>query len=87
MEIPSEKWKSEGSEKIKKDTTRHKEVCNTLQNVMATLIIINFYIEFGTSNVIQHLIILSDTSKATNDRQEKIGQHKIDPSGYFNLAA
>ena len=55
---------------------------------MVSLIIINFYIEFGTStNVIQHLIRLLDTSKATKVRIEKIGQHKLGPSGYSNLGA
>ena len=61
-------------------------VCNTLNNAMVILIIINFYIEFGTSNIIQHLIRLSDTSKATKARLDKIGQHKLGPSGYLNFA-
>ena len=47
-----------------------------------------FYIEFGTStNVIQHLIRLSDTSNATKLGLEKIGQHKLGPGGYSNLVA
>ena len=55
---------------------------------MVILSIINFYIKIGTStNVIQHLIKLSDTSKATKERLEKIGQHKLGPGGYSNLAA
>ena len=55
---------------------------------MVGLVIINFYIEFGTStNIIQHLIRLSDNSKATKARIEKIGQHKLGPGGYSNLAA
>ena len=69
-----------------KDTTRHREVCNNFHNVMLALIIINFYIEFGTSNVIQHLIRLSDTSKDTKARLGKIGQHKLGLGGYSNLA-
>ena len=69
-----------------KDTTRIREVCNTFQNVMVSLIIISFYIEFGTStNIIQHLIRLSDTSKATKARMETIGPHKLGPGGYSNL--
>ena len=64
------------------------EVCNTFYNAMVSLIIINFYIEFGTStNVIQHFIKLSHTSKATKARLEKIGQHKLGPGGYSNLEA
>ena len=71
-----------------KDTTRNKEVCNTFQNVMVSLIIINFYIEFETStNIIQHLIRLSDTLKYTKARLEKIGQHKLGLGGYSNLEA
>ena len=55
---------------------------------MISLIIINFYIEFGTlSNVIQHLNRLSDTSKATKARVDKIGQHKLEPGVYSNLVA
>ena len=54
---------------------------------MLTLMIINFYIKFGTSNIIQHLLRLSDTSKAIKERLEKIGQHNIGPSGYSNLVA
>ena len=53
---------------------------------MVSLIIINFYIEFGTPNVIQHLIRFSDTSKATKEILDKIGQHKLKPGGYSNLA-
>lgn len=30
---------------------------------------------------------LSDTSKATKEIQAKIGQHKVGPGGYSNLAA
>ena len=54
---------------------------------MTLIIIINFYIEFGTSNVFQNLLRLSDTSKVTKAKLEKIGQHKLAPSGYSNLAA
>ena len=54
---------------------------------MLTLIIIIFYIKFGTYNVIQHFLRLSDTSKATKERVEKIGKHKLGPGGYLNLAA
>ena len=55
---------------------------------MVRLIIISFYIKFGKStNVTQHLIRLSDTSKATKVRLDKIGQHKLGPSGYSNLVA
>ena len=71
-----------------KDTTKNREVCNTFHNVMVSLIIINSYIEFETStNVIQYLISILDTSKATKERLEKIGQHKLGPGGYLNLAA
>ena len=88
VQIPGGRWKREGSEKSRKDTTRNTEVCNTLQNLMVSLIIISFYIEFGKStNVIQHLIRLLNTSKATKARIEKIGQHKLGPDGYSNLAA
>ena len=87
MEIPSGIWKREGSEKSKKDTTRHREVCNTFHDVMLTLIIINFYIEFGASNIFQHLLGLTDISKATKEKLEKIGQHKLGPGGYSNLEA
>ena len=80
-------WKREGFEKRRKDTTRHREVCNTFHNVMVTLTIINFYIKFGTSNVLQQLIRLLDTSNATKARLENIGQHKLGPGGYLNLAA
>ena len=52
---------------------------------MLTIIIINFYIEFGTSNVIQHLLRLLDTSNATKERLEKNGQHKLGLGGYSNL--
>ena len=54
---------------------------------MLTLIIINFYIEFETSNVIQHLLSLSDTSKDTKEIMEKICQHKLELGGYSNLVA
>ena len=87
MKIPSGRWKREGSEKSRKDTTRHREVCNTFHNVMVSLIIINFYIEFGTSYIFQHLHRLSDTSKARKERLEKFGQHKLGPGGYSNLEA
>ena len=87
VESPSGRWKGEGSKKSKKDTTRHKEVCNIFSNVMLTLIIINFYIEYGTYNLIQHLIRLPNTSKATKARLDKIDQHKIGPGGYSNLVA
>ena len=53
---------------------------------MVTLIIINFYIEFGTYNVIQYLIRMSDTSKATKERLKKKGHHKLGPGGYSYLA-
>ena len=52
---------------------------------MLILISIHFYIKFGTSNVIQHLIRISDTSKDTKERLEKIGQHNLRPGGYSNL--
>ena len=88
VESLSGRWKREGLEKTRKDTTRNKEVCNTVHNVMVSLIIFNFYIKFGTlTNLIQHLIRLSNTSKATNPRLEKIAQHKLGPGGYSNLAA
>ena len=89
MESPSGRWKREGPEKIKKDTTRwNREVCNTFQNVVVSLIITSFYINFGTkTNVFKNLIRLSNTSKATKARIEKIGQHKLGPGGYSNLAA
>ena len=88
VESPSGRFKREGSNKSRKDTTRHREVCNTFHNVMVSLIIINFYIEFGTSiNIIQHWIRLSDTSKAIKEMLEEIGQHKLGPGGYSNLAA
>ena len=51
------------------------------------MIIINLYIKFETSIVFQHFHRLSDTSKATKERQEKIGQHKFGHGGYLNLAA
>ena len=87
VEIPSGIWKGEGSKKSRKDTTKNKEVCNTFHNVMVNLIIINFYIKFGTSNnIIQHLIRLSNTSNVTKEILDKIGQHKLGPSGYLNLA-
>ena len=55
---------------------------------MISLIIFIFYVEFGIStNVIQHLIRLSDTSKATKARMEKIGPHKLGLGGYSNLVA
>ena len=54
---------------------------------MVNLIIINIYNEFQTFNIIQHWIRLSDTSKATKEILDKIGQHKLGPSGYSNLAA
>ena len=89
MEIPGGRWKREGPEKIRKDTTKwNMDVCNTFQNVVVSLIITSFYINFGTStNLIKKLIRLSDTSKATKARIEKIGQHKLGPGGYSNLAA
>ena len=87
MESPSGIWKREGYEKSREDSTRHREVCNTFHNVMVSLSIINFYIEFGTYKVIQHLIRLSDTSKDTKARLDKIGQHKLGPGGYLNLVA
>ena len=62
-------------------------VCNTFNNVIINLIIINFYIKFKTSNVIQHFHWLSDTSKATKVRLENTGQHKLGPGGYSNLVA
>ena len=55
---------------------------------MVSLIITSFYIKFGTTtNIFQHLIRILDTSKATKERIEKIGQHKVGPGGYLNLAA
>ena len=88
VESPGGRWKREGPEKIRKDTTRNREVCNTFKNVSVSVIIISFYIKFGTStNVFKNLIRLSDTSKATKARIEKIGQHKLGPGGYSNLAA
>ena len=89
MEIPGGRWKREGPEKIRKDTTRwNREVCNTFQNVVVSLIITSFYIKFGTStNVFKNLIRLSDTSEATKERMEKIGQHKLGPGGYSMLVA
>ena len=89
MENPGGIWKREGPEKIRKDTTRwNREVCNTFQNVVVSLIITSFYINFGTStNVFKNLIRLSHTSKATKARIQKIGQHKLGPGGYSNLAA
>ena len=54
---------------------------------MLTLIIINFYIEFGKSNVIQHFLRLTDISKAIKAKLEKIGQHKLGPGVYSNLSA
>ena len=55
---------------------------------MVSLIITSFYINFGTStNVFKNLISLSDTSKATKERIEKIGHYKLGPSGYSNLVA
>ena len=65
----------------------HREVYNTFHNLFLNLIIINLYIKFETSNVIQHLLRLSDTLKATKARLKKIGQHKLGPGGYSNLAA
>ena len=66
----------------------NREVCNTFQNVVVRLIITNFYIKFGTStNVFKNLIRISDPSKATKVRIAKIGQHKVGPGGYLNLAA
>ena len=62
VESPSGRWKGEGSKKRRKATTKNWEVCNTFHNVMLTLIITNFYIEFGTSNVFQQLHRLSNTS-------------------------
>ena len=89
MESPGGIWKREGPEKIRKDTTRwNREVCNTFQNVVVILIISSFYIKFGTTtNIFNKLIRLLDTSKATKERIEKIGQHKLGPGGYSNLAA
>ena len=59
-----------------------------IPKLLVSLIITSFYIKFGTlSNVFQHLIRLSDTSKATKERMEKNGQHKLGPGGYLNLAA
>ena len=88
VESPGGRWKRERLEKIRKDTTGwNREVCNTFQNVVVILIITSFYINFGTStNVFKNLIRLSDTYKATKARIEKIGQHKLGPGGYSNLA-
>ena len=88
VESPGGRWKREGPEKIRKDTTRNKEVCNTFQNVVVILIITSFLINFGTStNVFKNLIRILDTSKSTKARIEKIGQHKLRLGGYSNLAA
>ena len=48
-------------------------VCITFINVIINLIIIIFEITFETSKVFQPFHRLSDTSKATKGRQEKIG--------------
>ena len=73
VKSPGGRWKREGSNKSRIDTTKNRELCNTFQNVMVRLIIIRFSIEFGTStNVIQHLIRLLDRYKATKARMEKI---------------
>jgi hypothetical protein len=87
VESSSGRWKGEGSEKRRQANTRHREVCNTFRNVILNLIILDFYIELGTSNVFQHLHRLPDTSKATKARLEKIGQHKLGLGGYSNLVA
>ena len=84
LEIPSGRWKREGSEKSRKYTTRNREVCNTFHKVMITLIIINFYNDIRTFNIIQHRIRLSNTSNATKERLDKIGKHKIGSGGYSN---
>ena len=86
---PGGRWKREGFEKIRKDTTRwNRDVCNSFQNVVVSLIITSFYINFGTqTNVFKNLIRILDTSKATKERIEKIGQHKLGPGGYLKLAA
>ena len=86
MESPSERWKGEGSEKIRKNTTKKREVCNTFHNVILNLIIINLYIKFGTSNVFQHFHRIFDTSKVTKTREVKTSQHKLRPGGYSTLA-
>ena len=70
-----------------KDTTRHREVCNTFHNVIVILIIINFYIKFRPSNIIQYFIRMLDRSKAIKVRLDKTCQHKLGPGGYSNLAA
>ena len=85
MERPSGRWKGEGSEKTRKATTRHGEVCNTFHNIILNLKIINLYIR--TFNLFQHFHRLFDTSKAIKARQEKIGQHKLGHGGYSNLVA
>ena len=88
MESPGARWKREGPEKSRKDTTRNREVCNTFKIVLVSLIIISFYIKFGTStNIFKHLIRILDTSKSTKERIEKIGQHKLGHGGYSNLEA
>ena len=54
---------------------------------MLTLIIVVLFIKFGTSNVIQRLLRLSNTLKDTKAILKKIGQHKLGHGGYSNLAA
>ena len=87
-QISSRIWKGEGFEKRRKATAKNRKVCNTFNNVIINLfIIINFKIKFETFNIFQHFHRLSDTSKATKERQEKIGQQKLGPGGYSNLVA
>ena len=88
MEIPSGIWKGDGYGKTRNATTRHREeVCNTFHNVIINLIIINLYIKFGSSKVFQHFHRLSDTSKATKERQQNFGQQKLGLDGYLNSVA
>ena len=74
-----EDGKEKGPEKIRKYTTRwNREVCNTFQNVVVSLIITSFYINFGKlTNVFKNLIRLSDTSKATKERIEKLANKSL----------
>ena len=87
MKIPSGIWKGEGYEKTRKVTTRKREVCNILHTVILNLIIINLYINFVSSNVFQRFHRLSDTSKATKERQQNLDQQKLGLDGYLNSVA
>ena len=61
--------------------------CNTFSNVFIKLIIINCQIKFETPNIFHHFNRILETPKDTKGIQEKIGHHKLGPSGYSNLAA